>query len=328
MKKSVLLIVAGLFLGMGSLLAQATMVEVINEFNNAVASMKDQSYETALTQFGTCLTYCDEAGAEADDMKRQAQEQIVGTYFMQAQTLLKRKQYDKAVLPLENTVATSAEYGAKPELAQKASKYLPPLYTRQGNVLLKQGNLEESMTSFDKALALRPSLYKAHQGKGLVFKEQGEIDSMLEEFVVAKEKALAKEDMDVVNDINKVIDGYYNPFILEEVDNIDPEEADYTYLYEACDNALAANPANGLAAWKAAAAKNKEVLYDEAIAYIEPVVENVDDSMLSSALYYELGIAYQNTVRYKEACEAYNNVTEDPFFTKAEKKMMTTPDCN
>ena len=47
-----------------------------------------------------------------------------------------------------------------------------------------------------------------------------------------------------------------------------------------------------------------------------------------SGLYFELGSAYQNTAEYDKACEALKNVMEDPFLTRAEKKMGNIPGCN
>jgi tetratricopeptide (TPR) repeat protein len=109
---------------------------------------------------------------------------------------------------------------------------------------------------------------------------------------------------------------------------IDPEEADYTFLLDICNEAIEANESNGYAYWQAAMAYNKMVDYDNAIEYAEKGVAVETDPVMLSALYYELGQAYQNTVRYADACDAYNKVTEEPFTARAEKKMMTTPDCN
>ncbi|MEX0982673.1 MAG: tetratricopeptide repeat protein [Bacteroidales bacterium] len=327
MKKRALTIAVATMLVSGSLYAQ-TLTDVINEFNAGVESMNGQSYESALAQFNAVLDLCEVVGEEADDMKEQAREQIVGTYYRQAITLMKRKQYDKALPALEKTVALSAEYDKNPEFAENAKKYLPSLYLREGNVHRSQGNYDEALNIFDKALELRPSLYKAHQGKGLVYKETNDIEKMLEEFSVAKAKAVEEGDEEVVDDINSAINGHYHALIEEELMMIDPEEADYTFLLDICEEAIEANEKNGYAYWKAASAYNKMVEYDSAIEYAEKGIAVETDPVLLSALYYELGMAYQNTVRYADACEAYNKVTEEPFTTRAEKKMMTTPDCN
>src|SRR6056297_473166 len=208
MKKRALIIATALILATGSIFAQ-TLTDVINEFNAGVESLNAQSYETALDQFNNALAMSEEVGEEAVDMKLQAQEQVVGTHYRQAITLMKRKQYDQALPALEKTVETSAEYEVKPEFAEKAGRYLPPLYLREGNVLLKQSEYEKAMEVFDKAVELKPDLYKAHQGKGLVYKQRGEIDQMMEEFNIAKAKATEKGDDEVIEEINKAINGYY-----------------------------------------------------------------------------------------------------------------------
>ncbi len=332
MKKRVLAIVTGLFLAGGIVFAQATadvtLTDVINEFNAGVESLNGQSYETALTQFNNCLALCNQVGDEATDMKKQAEEQVVGTHYRQAMTLMKRKQYDKALPSLENTVNLSAEYEVMPEYAEKAARYLPPLYLREGNVLLKQEKYDEAMTTFDKVLAMEPENYKAHQGKGLVYKEKGDIDAMLEEFDVAKTKAAEENDAEFINDINAAINDHYRGLIEKELMMMDTEDPDYTFLLDICDEAIAANDKNSYAYWQAAAAKNKEIEYDAAISYAEKAVAYETDPVLLSALYFELGNAYQNTARYEDACDALNKVTEEPFLSKAEKKISSVPNCN
>ncbi len=322
MKKSVIFIITGLILAVISVNAQ-TLTDVINEYNAGAESLNGQSYETALTQFNNCLALCDVVGDEASEMKVKAQTQVIKANYGQAIALMKRKQYDKALPFLENTVNYSQEYGVEEEMATKAEKYLPPLYLREGNVLMKQEKFDEADAIFDKVISMDPEDYKAHQGKGLVYKEEGNIDAMLEEFNIAKEKAAQKNDTDFIAEINTAINDHFNSQIQEEEMMMDTEEPDYTFLLDICDQALAANPENGLACWKAAEAYNKNIEYDSAIEYAKKGLAFEKDPTLVSALYYELGQAYQGNVMYVEACEAYNKVTEEPFFTKAEKKLMT-----
>jgi tetratricopeptide (TPR) repeat protein len=166
-------------------------------------------------------------------------------------------------------------------------------------------------------------MYKAHQGKGLVFKEQGEIDKMLEEFDFAKTKALEAGDEEMIDEINAAIDGYYRSLIEEELMMMDTEDPDFTFLLDICDEAIAANDENGYAYWQAAMARNKMIEYDTAIELAKKGLEHETDPILRSALNYELGVGYQNTASYAEACAAYNSVTEEPFLSKAEKKLET-----
>ncbi len=324
MKKRVLAMLTGLLIATGTLYSQ-TLTDVINEFNAGVESLNGQSYETALTQFNNCLALCDLVGDEATDMKGQAQQQVVGAHYRQATTLMKRKQYDQAIPFLENTVKFSEEYTKNEEMAVKASKYLPSLYLRQGNILLKQEDLDEAMLTFDKVLKTQPNMYKANQGKGLVYQKLDEVDNMLSEFAIAKEKAVAKGDEKFVADVNGAINGYFKPLIDEEIMMFDPEEADYTYLIDICEQAIEANEKNAFAYYNLISIKNKEVEYDAAVEYALKALAYEDEfnPNLLSGIYFELGKAYQNSIMYEEACEAYNKVTEEPFFTKAENKMMT-----
>ena len=319
MKFRVLAIFAGVLLA--ATLSAQTLTDVINEFNTGVEKLNGQEYEVALEHFNQVLTMAEVVGAEANDMKAQAQKQIPSTYYRQATTFMKRKQYDNAIPFLELTVETATLYNNNAEISKKAAGYLPQLYVREGNALRKNKSYDDAIVYFDKAIAMNPNLYQACQGKGMVYLEQDETEEMLKCFANAKEGALAKNDAKAIDQVNGVIDSYYNKFIMEEVGAIDPEENDYTYLVEACDNALAANPDNSLALYHLAMVSNKTDQSEKAIEYAKKALLYEKEVIWISAINFELGSAYQSTKQYDEACEALQKVTEDPFLTRAEKKI-------
>jgi tetratricopeptide (TPR) repeat protein len=269
----------------------------------------------------------DQVGDEASDMKAKAEEQIPATYYRQATIYMKRKQYDNAIPYLEKTVQFAELYDNNEEFKDKSLRYLPPLYIREGNRELKNSNYEAAIENFNKALELNPDLYHAYQGIGLVYKEQDDIDNMLAAFNKAKEGAGAKGDTETIEEINSVIDGYYNKIIMEEMEMVDPEDNDYTYVIEACENALAANRENPMAYYHLALVSNKMIEYDAAIENATKALQYEKDPVWISAINFELGHAYQNTVEYDKACQALQKVTEEPFLSRAEKKMGTIPGC-
>ena len=151
--------------------------------------------------------------------------------------------------------------------------------------------------------------------------DQDETDAMLGEFAMAKEGAMAKNDTKTISKINDVIDSYYNKFITEELEMVDPEEPDYSYVFEACENALGANPENPRALYHLAQVSNKKNEYDSAIEYAMKALQYEDEPIWISAINFELGTSYQNTSEYDKACEALKKVVEDPFLDRAEKKI-------
>jgi len=326
MKLRVLAILGGVLLA-GTLSAQ-TLTDVINEFNTGVEKLNNQEYEVSLEHFNRVLTMAETVGAEADDMKEKAQQQIPSAYYRQASVFMKRKQYDNAIPYLEKTVEYAALYNNNEEMKAKATGYLPQLYVREGNQSWKNKDFDQALMYFDKALAMNPNLYQAHQGKGMVYMDQDESSSMLEEFGLAKEGAMAKNDTKTVGRINGVIDSYYNKFIKEEFEMVDPEDNDYSYVIEACDNALAANPENPRAFYYLAMVNNKTVEYDAAVENALKGLQYETESVFISALNFELGSAYQNSAEYEKACEALRKVVDDPFLTRAEKKIANLAACN
>jgi tetratricopeptide (TPR) repeat protein len=309
----------------GSITAQ-TLTEVINEFNTGVEKLNNQEYEVSIEHFNLVISLAAKVGAEANDMKENAQKQIPSAYYRQATVFMKRKQYDNAIPFLEKTVEFATLYNNNEEISKKAAGYLPQLNVAEGNRAWKNKSFDEAIEHFDKALALIPDLYQAYQGKGMVYLDQDETDMMLESFVKAKEGAMAKNDTKTVGSINEAIDSYYNKFIVEEMANVDPEDNDFSYVVEACENALAANPENPRALYHLAIVANKGGEYDKAIENAEKALAHETEPVWISAINFELGSAFQNSDDYTRACEVLKKVTEEPFLTRAEQKMGTV--CN
>jgi tetratricopeptide (TPR) repeat protein len=325
MKKRVLAIIACLFSLTGILLAQ-TYADVVIEYNSAVRCLNNQAYDSAFIYLNNTLAMSDVVGAEAAEMSTSSKEQIVYANYSQAYTLEKRKKYGEAIPFYQESIRLSEEFGVKEETAAKAKRKLVSTSMRAGQSAYQTKDYDGALEHYDRVLSMAPSVYQAHQGKGLVYEKLDQADDMLGEFAIAKQKAAEKGDEKVLGVVNAKLNSYYHGLIDEELMMIDPEEADYTYLVDICDQALEANEKNAFAAYNAISAKNKDVDYDAAIVLGEKIIqfeEDIDANLLS-AIFYELGMAYQNSVMYKEACASYEKVTEEPFFTKAENKMMTS----
>lgn len=319
MKLRVLAILGGVLIA-GTLSAQ-TLTDVINEFNSGVEKLNSQEYNTSLEHFNKVITLAETVGAEADDLKGNAEKQIPSVYYRQATVYMKSKQYDNAIPFLENTVEYATLYNNNAEISKKASGYLPQLYVRQGNQERKNKSFDAAIEYFDKAIAMKPNLYQACQAKGMVYLEQDETDLMMECFNNAKEGAEAKGDTKTIESVNGTINKYYNVFITDEMASVDPEENDYTYVVEACENALAANPNNPRALYHLAIVANKSGKSYDSVEYSLKALQSETDPVWISGINYELGVAYENNTAYDDACEALNKVTEEPFLSRAEKKL-------
>jgi len=319
MKLRTLTIFGGILLA--ATLSAQTLTDVINEFNTGVEKLNNQEYEVSIEHFNKVISLAELVGEEANDMKQNAEAQIPSAYYRQATVYMKRKQYDNAIPYLEKTVEFATLYNNNEETKVKAVKYLPQLYVREGNQSWKNKNFDQAHGYFDKALALNENLYQAHQGKGMVYMDQDETDAMLHEFALAKEGAAAKNDTKTIGKVNNVIDSYYNKFITEELEMVDPEENDYSYVVEACENALGANPENPRALYHLALVSNKKSENDKAVEYAKEALQYEDEGIWISAINFELGTAYQNTNALDDACEALQNVVDEPFLTRAEKKI-------
>ncbi len=321
------LAIFGAILMAGSMSAQ-TLTDVINEFNTGVEKLNNQEYDVSIEHFNQVLALAETVGDEANDLVAQAEKQIPSAYYRQATLFLKRKQYDNAIPFLEKSIEFSTLYNNNEEIRKKSNNYLLQSYMREGQRYYKNKSYDESLGYFDEALAMNENLYQAHLGKGMIFLDQDETDMMLEEFNLAKEGAVRKNDTKTIDQINGKIDSYYNKFITEELEMVDPEDNDYTYVIEASENALNANPDNPRALYHLALVNNKTGEYDAAIDFALKALQFEKEAIWISAINFELGSAYQNSVEYDKACETLKKVVEEPFLTRAEKKLGTIPGCN
>lgn len=320
MKFRVLTLVASLMIA-GSLSAQ-TMTDVINEFNLGVEKLNNQEYEVSIGHLNKTIELSDAVGAEADDMKAKAQEQIPKVYYRMGQQFMKRKKFANAIPNMEKTIEFATLYDNNADIKAKAEKYLPSLNMAEGQRLLKTKDYDGALEYFNTSLEQNPKLYKAEFGKAMAYMGLNEEADMKEAFARASAGAEAKGDTKTLGQINGAMNNYYNRAINEEMSMLDPEEVDYTYVLEACDNALAANPNNPHALFILASIANKEDRHYDAIELAGKAAKYETDAMKLSGIYYELGLGLDKTSQYDKACEAYQQVTEDPYLTMAEKKMV------
>ena len=214
MKLRTIAILSGILIA-GALSAQ-TMTDVINEFNAGVEKVNNQEYDASLVHFNQVLNLAETVGDSASEMKASAEKLIPASYYKQAMMFLKRKQYDNAIPYLENTIEMATLYNNNEESSKKASRYLMQSYMREGQRNYKNKAYNESLDFYNKALAMNGNLYQVHLGKGMVYRDQDEIDMMLEEFELAKAGALAKNDTKTIGTINQAVDGYFNGIIKDE----------------------------------------------------------------------------------------------------------------
>ncbi len=313
---------------MASSISAQNLTDVINEFNEGVNKVNNQEYDASLEHFNQVLTLAEAVGDSAAEMKANAEKLIPASYYKQAMMYLKRKQYDNAIPYLENTIATATQFENNEESKKKSTRYLMQSYLVEGQRAYKNESYDDAIALYDKALGINGKLYQAHLGKGMAYKDMDEIDAMLEEFDIARTGAFAKNDDKTIETINLAVDDYFNTIIKEEFDAIDTEEPEYEYVIEACGNAIDANPDNARAYYYLASVYNKTIEFDKAIEAAQKGLKFETEAVWISALNFELGNAFQNTAEYDKACETLKKVVEEPFLTRAEKKMGSIPGCS
>jgi tetratricopeptide (TPR) repeat protein len=158
-------------------------------------------------------------------------------------------------------------------------------YINRGVVLMDKGDMEKAGDDFERAIAINPLAYKAHNNRGLVFLAMKQYDRALDAF----SEALA---------INpSYVDAYFNRGLAFTAAG-KPDDA-----IEAFNRAIVLGPSDGDAYYRRGLVFLATEEYDKAIEDFNRAIALNSSSFL---VYTNLGVAYGKTGRDDEALQALN----------------------
>ena len=175
-KKSLLII--GLTILSVGIFAQSVN-EVGAKYNEGNEKYKAKEYVQAVEAYKAGLELAKQVGEDADDLKGSIETQLGNAYYKNGISLYKAKDFDGSIASLEKGYAFAKEIGDD-KLLQKSISVIAQVRTKKGDALRKDKRLDEAYAEYEMALEIKPDCAKSFYGEGMVFKEKGELEKMME----------------------------------------------------------------------------------------------------------------------------------------------------
>jgi tetratricopeptide (TPR) repeat protein len=314
--------IVGILLFVSTLINAQTLNEVINVFNAGADEVNAGNFEAAIAKFEECIRMANELGAEGDEVKARAQEQIPTIHYRIALDTYKEKDIGGAISWFEKTVEACDKYGNE-DIKEKSLNYIPQLYYAQGSTQFRNEEIEEALESFNKAIEYKPDYSRAFLGKGLVYKKMEQEENMFSALDQAIETGNSSGDDQTAAAAAKTARDY---LVVEGMKALKAE--DYSSAIDFFNASFKYDDQYADPYYYLAAIYNKQLEYEKAAENAQKALEHDDNEPEKKArIYYELGNAYVGLVEYEKACEAYTNALYEPYTNVAKHKMENVPGC-
>ncbi len=300
MRNTVKLFLVSLFLSITISGYSQTKDDAGEAYNEGIQYVKSDDFNNAITAFEKAIKICNEVGAEADELKAMAAQQLPAMYYKSATALYKEKKIDEAIQRYEKTAIVSVKY-VNAEMEKKSNKMIPQLYNLKGSTYYKRKDYENALKNFDLSIQKDPDFAKAYYSKGLVYNKMKDAVKMKESFDLAIEKAEAKGDSKTLARAKKAARKYLTSFAVISIQKEKIDDA-ITYL----DQASEYGEGDANTYYYYAISYNKKKRWDDAIKAGNKALDlEKDEKAAKAKIFYELGTAYYGKGDSAAACIAY-----------------------
>lgn len=314
--------IKGLFLTLAVLVVSTTNVsaqtyeDVVNAFNEATELARGGQNRQAITSFERIITMADRVGGEAADIKTRAQNQIPQLYFVIARDLYQAEQFVQAAEAFGVAAEQATKYG-NTRIAQQSRGVIPQLHLMEGNKQFRNENFTAAMASYDKAIAARPNYAAAYYQKGLIYRQQENLDEALNFFDRAIQIGGASNEGEIVSNATNAARNF---LLLTGVNRMEARQ--YNQATEFLRQALQYDQDNADVHYRLAEVYNKRAMSTEAITHANRALELERGSRTDKAkIYFELALAQSNAGDFAAACENYAQAAIGSFRAAAEHAM-------
>lgn len=269
---------------------------------NAALQMASTDIPGAIKAMTDVISLCDKVGADANDLKVNAQKAIPGWQYQIANNYLKDKKIDEAQVALEKCIELATIYNDE-ETKDKASKQLSKVYVANGNSLLKAEKTDEALVLFDKAIGSQPTYAKAHFSRGQAYKKKADFEKMKEamDFAISYGKETG-DTTSVINAKNVMRDNLVSR-ASKAVQKGTNDQA-----LNLANSSLTYNDQNKDAYFILAVAYNKTSKWDNAIeAANKGLALEANSKEKKARFYFELGNAQKGKGDISAACSSFKN---------------------
>ncbi|HOU34526.1 MAG TPA: hypothetical protein PK028_03840 [Bacteroidales bacterium] len=305
-----------IFLAPQKKICAQTLEDAGNTFNSAIQLMQND-LPSAISKFEEVIGMCEKIGESGNELKMQAQNQLPILYYNYAVNLQASQNYDQAIEACNKAIQTGQQVN-NADIIAKAVNLTAQIYMVKGNEYFKNKDFANALVSFDQAITLDSTLYRAYYGKLLVYREQDKYDEMDE--MLEKVKTTSTQDPQFAEKAQALVAREYS---IAAAKAIQAKNSSLALTY--CDKALALGDATANTYYYQTLAANMEKKYSLAAEAAQKALELEQKD--KSKIYFELGKAYEGLGRAADACAAYKNVTDGPLVQNAQYQIKQVLKC-
>lgn len=297
--------------------------DAVNAFNEATSLASDGKTREAITAFERVVTISTRLGEEGAEIRTRAQNQIPQLYFIIARDLYNSSNLIAAATAFNEAAEQATKYGNQ-QIVQRSRAAIPQIYLAQGNNHLRAEEFAQALAMYDRAIAARPAYAAAYYQKGLVFRQQENMEEALSYFDRAIQVGESSNERNIVDNATNAARNF---LLLKGVNSM--ENRQYRPATELLRQASQYDDTSADVHYRLAEVYNKQALWDQAITSATRSLELETGGRTDRAkIYFELGTALKNSGRFAPACEAFTNAAFGQFRAAAEHEMEHELKCN
>lgn len=285
-------------------------------YNKGIELAGEGKTMDAIESYNKCADICAELGEVGEGLGIKAETQITNLYMNMGIEQLKAKNYDSAIIILNETKVYADKVG-DPSTNDKLNNYFAAAYTGTGIELYKTKKYKKAEEEYNKALEFNAGYASAHYYLVLTYSKLDDA-GMLEESV---ENVMQYSTKDEQKAKAKLAAASY---FLKSGHNAVKEEQ-YNIASAMAEQSIQYNPDNAAAFYILALAYNEQENWGNAVKAAEKSVSYEGEDKTS--YYFELGRAYEGMGEKDKACEAYGKVTKGPNKDAAEYQRVSVLRC-
>lgn len=318
MLKKSLMLLSALFLLSGAF-AQ-TVDEVGTKYNEGNDYYNAKKYEQAINAYKSGLDMAKKVGVDASDLQGSIEKQLANAYYKQGISLYKAKDLDGSLVVLDKGYAFSKEVkDSKSE--KKFVSVIAQIRSKKGDALRKDNKLDEAFAEYQMGINIKPNCVKAFYGQGLVHKEKGEYEKMMEKMDKAIENGAG--DSKAAKTVKAAKTTTSKTLFNAALTDLQANKANKAIEYINYSFKYADGDANTY--YYLAVSQNKAKKYADALNSAEKALSLQEGD--KSDIYFEQGQAYEGNGDNANACAAYKKVTGGANVESAKYKMTQTLKC-
>jgi len=295
-------------------------------YNKGAEAVNAGNLEEAIGHFKEAIDVLYTEQEEMEELDEQSaslladlESRLPGLMLQNATDYAKEGKNDEAIKKLEETIK-QAEYIGDESTVEKANKILPQLYYRDAVSLYKESAFDQALAELEKALEADPEFAKGLYLEAVIYKKQGNDESLKEVALKAKE---VKGNDDTIDKTIKLARDHFL-----KKGNKEKSDGNYEAAIKSLETSLDIDADNDLAYLLLLQSYKSTEQWEEAIKTAKKALEFPMDAEKTAGLYYELGTAYHGSGQSQEACAAYQKAAVGKYEANAKYQMEHVVKCN